>query len=40
MNENYSLEIIDNVLDYSEIDEAIKTNLYNKALLLAALDSE
>ena len=40
MNENYSLEIIANMLDYSEMDEAIKTNLYNKALLLAALDSE
>lgn len=39
-NENYSLEIIIELLDYSEIDEAIKTNLYNKALLQAALDSE
>jgi len=40
VNENYSLEIIIELLDYSEIDEAIKTNLYNKALLQAALDSE
>jgi len=40
VNENYSLEIIIELLDYSEIDEAIKTNLYNKAVLQAALDSE
>jgi len=40
VNENYSLEIIIELLDYSEIDEAIKTNLFNKALLQAALDSE
>lgn len=40
VNENYSLEIIIQLLDYSERDEAIKTNLYNKALLQAALDSE
>ena len=40
VNENYSLEIITQLLDYSERDEAIKTNLYNKALLQAALDSE
>lgn len=40
VNENYSLEIITKLLDYSVIDEAIKTNLYNKALLQAALESE
>ena len=40
VNENYKLEIIIELLDYSEIDEAIKTNLYNKALLQAALDSK
>lgn len=39
-NENYKLEIITQLLDDSEIDEAIKTNLYNKALLQATLDSE
>ena len=40
VNENYSLEIIINLLTYSERDEDIKTNLYNKAVLQAALDSE
>jgi len=40
INENYSLEIIIGLLNYSEIDEIIKTNLYNKAVLQAALDSE
>lgn len=40
VNENYSLEIVVKLLDYSYIDEAIKTNLYNKALLRAALDSD
>jgi hypothetical protein len=40
VNENYDLEIYLELLDYSEIDEAIKTNLYNKALLQAVLDSE
>ncbi len=40
VNENYSLEIINKLLDYSEIDEAIKTNLFNKALLQAALESD
>jgi len=40
VNDNYDLEIYLELLDYSEIDEAIKTNLYNKALLQAALDSE
>jgi len=40
VNENYSLEIISEVLDSSEIDDAIKSNLYNKALLQAALESE
>lgn len=40
VNENYELEIINNTLDYSEIDEAIKANLYNKAVLQAALDSK
>jgi len=39
-NENYSLEIVVWLFDYSEIDEAININLYNKALLRAALDSE
>ncbi len=39
-NENYSLEIVVELLDYSDIDEAIKTNLFNKALLRAALDSD
>lgn len=39
-NENYSLEIIVILLGQSYIDEAIKTNLYNKALLKAALESE
>ena len=40
VNENYSLEIVVKLLDYSDIDEAIKTNLYNKSLLRAALDSD
>lgn len=40
VNENYELEIIDKLLDQSDIDEAIKTNLYNKSLLRAALDSK
>ena len=40
VNENYSLEIIIELIDYSVIDEVIKTNLFNKALLQAALDSE
>jgi len=40
VNENYELEIITELLDDSEIDQAIKTNLFNKALLQAALDSE
>ena len=40
VNENYDLEIVIRLLDYSDIDEAIKTNLYNKALLRAVLDSE
>ena len=40
VNENYSLEIVVILLDRSYIDEAIKTNLYNKALLRAALESE
>ncbi len=40
VNDNYSLDIINELLEYSEIDESIKTNLYNKALLQAALDSE
>ena len=39
-NENYSLEFVAMLLDYSDIDEEIKTNLYNKALLRAALDSD
>lgn len=40
VNENYSLEIIIELIDYSVIDDVIKTNLFNKALLQAALDSE
>ena len=40
VNKNYNLEIIISLLDYSERDESIKTNLYNKALLQAALESE
>ena len=40
VNENFSLKIMIELLDYSDIDESIKTNLYNKALLQAALDSE
>jgi hypothetical protein len=40
VNENYSLEIMIKLLDYSDRDESIKTNLYNKALLQAALDSQ
>lgn len=40
MNENYNLEIIVKLMDYADRDEAIKTNLYNKALLQAALQSE
>ena len=39
-NENYSLEIISRLVDGSDIDESIKTNLYNKALLQTALDSK
>lgn len=40
VNENYRLEIIAILLDRSDIDEAVKTNLYNKALLRAALESK
>jgi hypothetical protein len=40
VNDNYGLEIINQLLEDSEIDESIKTNLYNKSLLQAALDSE
>lgn len=40
VNENYKLEIITQLVDASEIEDAIKTNLYNKALLQAALDSQ
>ena len=40
VNKNYQLEIITILLDRSDIDEAIKTNLYNKALLRAALESK
>ena len=40
VNDNYDLEIITQLLEHWEIDEAVKTNLYNKALLQAALDSE
>ena len=32
--------IIVKLMDYADRDEAIKTNLYNKALLQAALDSD
>lgn len=38
--DNFDLEIINKLLDYSDKDEVIKTNLYNKALLQAALDSK
>ena len=40
VNENYNSEFMITLLDYSDRDEAVKTNLYNKALLQAALDSE
>jgi len=40
VNNNYSLEIIEELIDYADIDESIKTNLFNKALLQAALDSD
>lgn len=40
VNELYSLEIISNLIDSADIDEIIKTNLYNKAMLQAVLDSE
>lgn len=40
MNEYYNLEIIVQLMDYEDRDEAIKTNLFNKALLQAALESE
>lgn len=40
VNQNYTLPIISNLLDRSDIDEAIKTNLYNKSLLKAALESK
>lgn len=40
VNENYSLEIIAAVLDQPDIDEDIKSNLYNKALLQAAINSD
>lgn len=40
MNERYNSEIIVQLMDSSDRDEAIKTNLFNKALLQAALDSE
>ncbi len=40
VNEIYGLEIISVTMDHLEIDEAIKTNLYNKSLLQAILDSK
>jgi len=40
VNANYNLEIMIELLDYSDRDESIKTNQYNKALLQAALDSQ
>ncbi|REG10521.1 hypothetical protein [Pelolinea submarina] len=40
VNENYDLEIIKKLMDNSDIDEAVKTNLYNKALLRAVLESD
>lgn len=38
-NNNYNLEIIQKLVDYADIDEAIKTNLYNKSLLKTILES-
>lgn len=40
MNATYDLKMIFTLMEQSEIEEAIKTNLYNKALLQAILDSE
>ena len=40
VNDNYSLEIVVMLLDQAYIDEAVNTNLYNKALLRAALENE
>jgi hypothetical protein len=38
--ELYSSKIVTELISYSEINEVIKTNSYNKAVLLAALDSD
>ncbi|MFA6944258.1 MAG: hypothetical protein WC220_00025 [Pedobacter sp.] len=40
VNSDLDLEIIDQLLDRSAIDETKKTNSYNKALLQTALDSQ
>jgi len=40
LNANYSLPIVNLILDYSTITEMKNSNSYNKAVLQAALDSE
>lgn len=40
LNFDYQLEIVNTILDPSEIDEMKKTNSYNKALLKTILESE
>ena len=39
LNTDLNLDIVNQALDYSTMDEIRKTNSYNKALLQAALDS-
>jgi hypothetical protein len=40
LNSDYQSKIISSLVDWSDIDDARKTNSYNKALLQAALESE
>lgn len=40
LNSDYEFEIITSILDWYIIDEGIKTNLYNKAILKTALESD
>ncbi len=40
LNSSYKFEIISNILDQNIIDEVIKTNFYNKAILKTALESK
>ena len=40
LNVDFQLEIVNVALDWATVDEARKTNSYNKAILKAALESE